>query len=160
MTAPSLRILDGRDELLSQLRVLTAGQLAGSSLVVSLSDPIGGGLPCAIGQCPRPIQGNQLCTTHRDRWLAAGRPVLAGWAGGRPLGPATVDLGGLPETVRLELTFGILCARADPHPPTIALHRLRRLVTGLAEAGVASLLEPDEQSWPGAYRDGRTTGAL
>ena len=160
MSAQALQLPDGPDDLLSQLRVLTAGQLAGTSLIVNPGDPIGGGPPCAIGECPRPSQANQLCITHRDRWRAAGHPALTSWAGGRPLGVATIDLWGLPETLRLELTYGILCANADPRPPTITLHRLRRLIIGLAEAGVASLLEPDEQNWPGAYRDGRTTGAI
>lgn len=58
MSTSTLRIANGRDDLLSQLRVLTAGTLAGTSLIVGLSDPIGGGPPCVVSQCPRPSQGN------------------------------------------------------------------------------------------------------
>ncbi|MCV7277866.1 tyrosine-type recombinase/integrase [Mycolicibacter arupensis] len=138
-----------------QLRTLVAPILLDDCRVlVTAGDPVGGGPACAVADCPRPRAGREMiCSTHRDRWVAAGKPDLDQWDDPGPCpGPASVLLDRLLVPLRREIAYGIDQARQHPHPPSLRLASLQSAIYGLADTGIGSLLEPDEGQWPSPSR--------
>jgi integrase len=138
-----------------QLRELVAPVLIDDCRVfVTADDPVGGGPACAVAGCPRSRKGHAaVCAVHRDRWLAAGKPDLDHWDDPGPCpGAESVLLGRLPVPLRWEIAYGIVQARQRPNPPSLRLISLQAAINGLAETGIRSLLEPDEDQWPSPGR--------
>ena len=162
MTAP-LRVVGpaGDAELASplplqdQLRELVASILIDDCRVfVTADDPVGGGPACAVAGCPRSRKGDAtVCAVHHDRWVAAGKPDLDYWDDPGPCpDPESVLLGRLPLPLRREIAYGIVQARQHPNPPSLRLVSLQGAIDGLADTGIRSLLEPDEDRWPSPGR--------
>ncbi|WP_083420293.1 tyrosine-type recombinase/integrase [Mycolicibacterium llatzerense] len=132
-----------------QLRELVTSVLIDDIWVeVHPEDPVGGGAACVADGCPRPQITNGMCSSHFDRWNKAGRPELSAWNSLPNPGPQLVKLERLPLPLRHEVAYGIDQARRSPNPPTLRLGSLWSAVAGLDNAGISSLLEPDEQRWP------------
>jgi len=141
--------------LQDQLRELVAPILIDDHRVfVTADDPVGGGPACAVAGCPRSRKGHAtVCAVHRDRWLAARQPDLDHWDDPGPCpGPESVPLTKLPVPLRWEIAYGIVQARQRPNPPSLRLISLQTAINGLADTGIRSLLEPDEDQWPSPGR--------
>jgi integrase len=138
-----------------RLRELVAPILIDDRRVfVTADDPVGGGPACAVAGCPRSCKGHEtICAVHRDRWLAAGNPDLDHWDDPGPCpGAESVLLARLPVPLRWEIAYGIVQARQRPNPPSLRLVSLQGAINGLADTGIRSLLEPDEDQWPSPGR--------
>ena len=103
---------------------------------------------CRFPACPRwsePTTG--FCAAHRRRWIAAGRPEPHAWFDqlAHSLDPR-VDLRGLEPRLRLEVQYGLQCR----HDAASRLTRMIRVTTAvrlIREAGVASLLDWEDERW-------------
>ena len=147
--------------LCDQVRELVAPILTDDHRVfITADDPVGGGPACGVASCPRSRKGHAVvCAVHRGRWLAAGAPDPSRWDDPGPCpSPDSVLLGRLPVPLRWEIAYGIVQARQRPNPPSLRLSSLQGAINGLADTGIRSLLEPDEDQWPGPGRPrhGRT----
>lgn len=122
---------------------------------------------CSIDGCVRFLSTKQLCQTHLYRWNKLGQPGLDEF---RTLsGPATrperLDLGGLPERLRIELALAIQLLASNPRDrQRFRLQDLRNMLGRLRQRKAGSLL-PDSgadstelQDAPSAVR--RTHAAL
>jgi integrase len=84
--------------LLEKLMAAVRPEFRADDLVVDPRDPVFGGPPCSVAGCGRQHRGQGLCTSHGERWRAAGRPDLAaftaaaepGWRGHLPLGACVI----------------------------------------------------------------------
>jgi integrase len=141
--------------LQDQLRELVEPFLIDDHRVfVTADDPMGGGPACAVAGCPRSRKGHaSVCAVHYDRWVAAGKPDLGQWDDPGPCpGPESVLLARLPVPLRWEIAYGVVQARQRPNPPSLRLSSLQGAINGLADNGIGSLLEPDEDRWPSSGR--------
>jgi len=104
---------------------------------------------CRYPHCPRWSDGpnNPFCGLHWRRWCWAGRPELEDWLAGlaQRYNP-TVDLRGLDRAVRLEVQFGLQC-RSDERAKITNAATLTKAVHHIRAAGVASLLNWDDEQW-------------
>ena len=155
MTAALL--LAGGGSLHDRLERLVAGVLVGDDVLVGRGDPIGGGSPCQVAGCPRPMLPEGLCGPHRARWRSAGWPDIEYWDSGLPVPPIVVHLAGLPRAVQLEVAYGMHRARRDPNPPTMSVKSLQRLIRVLRTRRVESLADDGRTPVPtnGPFGGGR-----
>ena len=151
-------------DLNEQLQQLAAPILSNKNRVLlSADDPVGGGPACSVTGCPRTQFGqSSLCRTHFVRWKKAGEPARDQWDPGPCLEPQFISLDKLPLPLRWEIAYGIDRARRCENPPSMSLSGLEATVNTLADTDVRSLLDPDEELWPGSSgpRHGRTPKAV
>lgn len=94
-----------------------------------------------------------MCCSPRPLGCGGGKPDLDHWDDPGPCpGPESVLLGRLPPPLRREIAYGIVQARQHPNPPSLRLVSLQGAIDGLADTGIRSLLEPDEDRWPSPGR--------
>jgi integrase len=78
--------------LLEKLLAAVRPEFRAGVLTFDPRDPVFGGPSCAVPDCERPARSRNMCWSHRERWLKAGKPDLAqftastrpDWAGHRP----------------------------------------------------------------------------
>ena len=70
--------------LLAKLVAVLRPQFRAEDLVFDPSDPVFGGPLCAVHGCTRPERVHGLCSGHRQRWSACGRPDQAKFAATEP----------------------------------------------------------------------------
>jgi integrase len=108
---------------------------------------------CTFAACPRWTDGpaNPLCHHHHDRWRVAGRPDLEAWqadlarrAAARQIPP--INLGRLARQVRLEVQYGLQCRHDEANKRTVS-GEVNIAVKRLADSGVTSILDRDEDEW-------------
>ena len=83
----------GTPGLLEKLVAGIRPEFRAGALTFDPRDPVFGGPPCAVPGCERPARNRNMCWGHRQRWLQAGKPDLAGftastspeWSGHLPL---------------------------------------------------------------------------
>ncbi len=63
--------------LLAKLMAAVRPEFRADVLVADTTNPMIGPGPCTVKGCDRGINGNGLCSGHRQRWVKAGRPDLA-----------------------------------------------------------------------------------
>lgn len=99
-----------------RLRELVATFLTDDDrVVIRAADPVGGGTPCSVSNCPRPQVGQHgICKIHFQRWKVAGKPDPHEWNPGPCPEPLTIALGKLPVPLRWEIAYGIDQADAIP----------------------------------------------
>jgi integrase len=140
--------------LLDQLRAVDPPLLPDDGILrFDSSARIGGGNPCLATGCRRFKKRLQLCEIHWNRWRAQGEPALDKLDPGPPVALNSLDFTRLPESLRLELAYGLRCAE-DSLPLELTLSALAALLRRLELAGIDSLLDVDESKWRGKY--GRT----
>jgi integrase len=84
--------------LLAKLVAVVRPQFRAEDLAFDPRDPVFGGPPCAVAGCVRPERKRGMCFSHRQRWLACGKPDLAvfvatttpHWHGHRALGSCMI----------------------------------------------------------------------
>jgi hypothetical protein len=84
--------------LLAKLMAAVRPEFRAADLVFDPRDPVFGGPPCAVAGCLRPARKRGLCLSHRQRWLAAGKPdptefaatTPSDWHGHRRLEPCMI----------------------------------------------------------------------
>jgi site-specific recombinase XerD len=138
----------GPDDWADRLQELVGPVLVDDRIIVHPDDPVGGGAPCQIGRCPRPVFRYGLCSTHTDRWVRAGRPARSGWDPGELPGDQWISLAALPTPLRWEIAYGIVQARNTNDVVGLGFDRTRTMVRDLAALGITSLLERPEHQWP------------
>jgi integrase len=108
---------------------------------------------CGFAGCPRWTEGpvNPFCRHHYARWKVAGRPEPAQWQAGlveqamaRQVPP--VNLGRLARQLRLEVQYGLQCRHDEANKRTTA-GAVTIAVKRLADSGVVSILDLDEDGW-------------
>lgn len=113
----------------------------------------GGERDCTFVGCPRWTDGpaNPLCHHHYCRWRVAGRPDIAAWQAGlaamataRQVPP--VNLARLARQVRLEVQYGLQCRHDEANKRTVS-GAVTVAVKRLADSGVTSILDWDEDEW-------------
>ena len=141
------------DQLHDRVQALVAPVLVDDRIAVAPADPVGGGPPCAVEECPRPMRFNGFCDCHNSQLRNAGRPEISSWTSPRPNpGPELLDLGRLPIPLRWEIAYGIVRAREVPDPPQLRLGSLQGTINQLISAGIVSLLDHSEADWPATQR--------
>jgi hypothetical protein len=82
------------DRLHDRVRARLAPVLVDDKIAVAPADPVGGGPPCAVEDCPRPQRYSGFCCYHNSQLRNAGRPEISSWNSPRPdPGPELLDLG-------------------------------------------------------------------
>jgi len=84
--------------LLQKLMTAIRPEFRADDLVFHPRDPVFGGPACAVSGCVRPGRKRGMCLSHRQRWLASGKPDLAefvatttaDWHGHRSLGSCVI----------------------------------------------------------------------
>ena len=71
------RLGGSQSGLLHKLLAAVRPEFRADVLVADATNPMIGPGPCAVAGCDRGINGNGLCSGHRQRWVKAGRPDLA-----------------------------------------------------------------------------------
>ena len=66
--------------LLGKLMAAVRPQFRADELVFDQEGPVFGGKLCLVTGCGRAARGQGLCHGHQQRWAAAGRPDVAGFA--------------------------------------------------------------------------------
>ncbi|RQW98745.1 site-specific recombinase [Micromonospora inaquosa] len=108
---------------------------------------------CTFTGCPRWTNGpgNPFCQHHHSRWTVAGRPDPVQWqadlrakAGMRQV--PHVNLARLDRGLRLEVQYGLQCRHDEANKRTTA-RAVTLAVKRLADAGVTSILDLDEDGW-------------
>lgn len=108
---------------------------------------------CMFPGCPRWTDGpaNPFCHHHYGRWKVAGRPGLDTWqaqlaenATARQVPP--INLRRLSRQLRLEVQYGLQCRHDEANKRTVA-GAVTIAVKRLADSGVASILDLDEDGW-------------
>jgi integrase len=123
------------------------------------------GLPAAAPGAPAPAcrisycdlwvrEGLPFCLSHGNRWKEKGRPDIDEYARGYEddsvPGHERIDLTGLGAHLRLEVQYA-LQGRHDDRAIKIAPGAVQTVVTFLAAAAPASLLDRDEDAWRQAW---------
>ncbi len=115
---------------------------------VTPPDPLAACLVPACGLWVRP--GAVFCHVHASAWSLHGRPDAAGFAAGygdeAKLGRDRISLRALSPQLRLEWRYAFQ-ARSDAGRQKVNPGEAQRAVNFTAAAGVASLLDWDEDRW-------------
>ena len=115
---------------------------------VTPPDPLAACLVPACGLWVRP--GAVFCHVHTSAWSLHGRPDAARFAAGygdeAKLGRDRISLRALPAQLRLEWQYAFQ-ARSDAGRQKVNPGEAQRAVNFTAAAGVASLLDWDEDRW-------------
>jgi len=84
VTAAAQAVEVGRGSLAARLAAELRPEFAAPVILVDASDPVIGGAVCRVAVCERVAVLWGMCSAHRDRWAAAGRPELTAWAATAP----------------------------------------------------------------------------
>lgn len=167
MTRREVRVgSTGPGDALPRMRLALSSRFDAAVVVLDDADLAGNLFPlCSIEGCARFLSTKQLCQTHLYRWNKLGQPGLDEFRAlsGPPTRPERFDLGGLPETLRIELALAIQILASNPRDrQRFRLQDLRSLLGRLRQMEVGSLLTSAEstelQDAPSAVR--RTHAAL
>lgn len=126
------------------------------------------GAACRVPHCPLwPQAASPFCHSHANTWKANGRPDVDEFVHRfeeSPVAPCeTIELHRLHPQVKLELQY-VLQHRHDDRQGSLTPGVVMRVVRLLADAGVASLLDRDQDTWRERARptanDSRSRGFL
>lgn len=134
----------GPGDALPRMRLALSPRFDAAVIVLDDTELAGNLFPlCSIGGCARFLSTKQLCQTHLYRWNKLGQPGLDEFRA--QSGPATrperLDLGGLPERLRIELALAIQLLASSPRDrQRFRLQDLRGLLGRLRQREAGSLL--------------------
>jgi integrase len=142
------------EDVLARLAALVRPEFDVAILRPEVGDPVLAGSCCAVAGCDRPARGRGLCSAHRARWAARGKPDLASFVataahvrpGMCPRADEVFDLSLLSTRCRLEMAL-VLQMRHDERGRGIRPTAVRPVVAMIARSGVASLLEMSIDEW-------------
>ncbi|MFB8369607.1 tyrosine-type recombinase/integrase [Pseudarthrobacter sp. NPDC055928] len=156
----------GQGDALPRMRLALSPRFDAAVIVLDDSDLAGNLFPlCSIEGCVRFLSTKQLCQTHLYRWNKLGQPGLEEFRtrAGPVTRPERLDLGDLPERLRIELALAIQILASHPRErQRFRLQDLRSLLGRLRQTDAGSLLISAESAQlhdaPSAVR--RTHAAL
>jgi hypothetical protein len=134
----------GPGDALPRMRLALSPRFDAAVIVLDDTELAGNLFPlCSIGGCARFLSTKQLCQTHLYRWNKLGQPGLDEFRA--QSGPATrperLDLGGLPERLRIELALAIQLLASSPRDrQRFRLQDLRGLLGRLRQREAGSLM--------------------
>jgi len=144
--------------LLAKLMAAVRAEFRGDVVVFDPRDPVFGGPACAVAGCVRTARAQGLCPGHHQRWwrtegkpdldrfIATTDPKTGTSPGVVPACEHRVDMTSLTAQLKLEVQYLLQCRRDDRLACT-PVTTVTRMVRLLADLGVTSLLDRDEQTW-------------
>jgi len=140
--------------LADRLRAVLRDEFDVEVYVPVADDPVLGGGHCAVAGCDGWSRARGICEYHHGIWRRAGHPDLGGFVASARQRPARnaprrgecFDLRGLPDQVRLELSYALQC-RKDERSSGLPPEAVRQLAGLLAAERAASLLDRSVAHW-------------
>jgi hypothetical protein len=134
----------GPGDALPRMRLALSPHFDAAVIVLDDAELAGNLFPlCSIGGCVRFLRTKQMCQTHFFRWKKLGQPGLNEFPAlsGPATRPERLDLGGLPERLRIELALAIQLLASSPRDrQRFRPQDLRSLLSMLRQREAGSLL--------------------
>ncbi|PTT65105.1 tyrosine-type recombinase/integrase [Arthrobacter sp. HMWF013] len=134
----------GPGNALPRMRLALSPRFDAAVIVFDDAELAGNLFPvCSVAGCVRFLRTKQMCQTHLFRWKKLGQPGLDEFPAlsGPATKPESLNLGGLPERLRIELALAIQLLASQPRERQgFRSQDLRSLLSMLKQREAGSLL--------------------